>query len=77
MSINEILSIKEHADRVTAFIDFLNVTRSEFCKKIGVTRSALSRYISGKRVPTLEIAVNIAAAYDVSIFDIWGVFKND
>lgn len=77
MNIKEVLKIENHAERVTEFINCLNITRGEFCAAVGITKSALSRYVNGKRTPTLEISVNIAREFGISIFDIWGVFKND
>ena len=46
------------------------MTRGELAEKSGLTKAAISNYILGKRMPTLEAALAIAYALDCSMDDL-------
>ena len=43
------------------------MTQKELADKVGITQSAMSRYINDKRIPFIDVAFKIAAALGVSI----------
>lgn len=45
----------------------LNMSQRDFAEKIGVTASALSTYEKGQKNPSILVAINIAAAFNVSL----------
>lgn len=45
----------------------LNLTQAEFAESINTTQAALSGYERGDRTPSLDILINIAQKYNVSI----------
>jgi transcriptional regulator with XRE-family HTH domain len=46
------------------------MTQLELAARIGVTRAAMSRYVSGEREPRLVTLVRIAEELDVSVDDL-------
>lgn len=44
-----------------------NISQRKLAQKIGVTSNAVNQYERGKRIPSLIIVSEIAAALDVSI----------
>ena len=53
--------------RLTAFLAERNMTQLELAARIGVTRAAMSRYVSGEREPRLVTLVRIAEELDVNV----------
>ena len=53
------------------------ITIKELADICGVSTSAINRYMAGKSYPTLEIAVRMAKAVDVSIDKIFGLHNDD
>lgn len=53
------------------------ITIKELADICGVSVAAINRYMAGKSYPTLEIAVRMAKAVDVSIDKIFGLHKDD
>ena len=47
-----------------------SLTQDELAEKAGITKSAISRYESGKRQPTIDTLGKIATAFDVNILEI-------
>lgn len=62
---------------ITNNIEFLmkkhNLNNNQLSEKISTTRAAVGNYLKG-RYPTLEITINIARYFDVSLDDL--VFKD-
>lgn len=56
--------------RLTALLAERNMTQLELAARIGVTRAAMSRYVSGEREPRLVTLVRIAEELDVNIDDL-------
>ena len=53
------------------------ITIKELADICGVSASAINRYMAGKSLPTLEIAVRMAKAVDVSLDKIFGLHNDD
>lgn len=43
-------------------LDEKDITRRELAKKVGITEVSMSRYYNGKRIPTVDVAMDIAIA---------------
>lgn len=44
-----------------------NMTQTELARRIGTTNVTISRYVSGERKPRIEIVIEIAKVFQVSI----------
>lgn len=47
------------------------IKQTEFCERVGISRTALSQLVTGKSLPTLEVAYKIAKALDLNVMEIW------
>lgn len=56
--------------RLMALLAERNMTQLDLAARIGVTRAAMSRYVSGEREPRLVTLVRIAEELDVSVDDL-------
>ena len=52
--------------RIRELISELGVTQTEFCKKTGINKSALSNYLNGDRLPRQDQIDKIAQAYNIN-----------
>lgn len=52
--------------RIRELISELNISQTEFCKRTGINKSALSNYLNGDRAPRQDQIDKIAKAYDVN-----------
>lgn len=59
--------MEKFGERISALLKEKRISQKDFAMMIGVTESALSRYISNEREPKLEILANIATALDVTV----------
>lgn len=64
-------------DRLAALLADRAMTQLELAARIGVTRAAMSRYVSGEREPRLVTLVRIASELDVSVDELLGVDDHD
>lgn len=46
------------------------MTQAELARKAGLTRSEVSRFATGERLPTLTVLLTIARALDVGLADL-------
>ena len=59
------------SQRLAALLAERNMTQLELAARIGVTRAAMSRYVSGEREPRLVTLVRIAEELDVNVDDLF------
>lgn len=52
--------------RLYELLDVLNISQSEFCRRCGLNKSALSNYLNGDREPRQDKLAIIADAFNVS-----------
>lgn len=52
--------------RLKELISIYNLTQSDICKKTGITKSLVSLYVSGKRIPKQDNLYVISKAYNVN-----------
>lgn len=55
------------ASRIKDLRSSLDMTQAEFAKSLNTTQAALSGYERGDRIPSLELLISIAQAYNISI----------
>lgn len=54
-------------ERILALLKRKHIAQKDLAMMIGVTESALSRYIKNEREPKLEVLANIATALDTTV----------
>lgn len=60
------MKITDSKHRLQELLDMLNISKTEFCKKSGLNKSALSNYLNGDREPRQDKLVLIADAFKIS-----------
>ena len=53
-------------DRIRELLDETGISQTDFCKRTGINKSALSNYLKGDRVPRQDQLSKIADAFNVS-----------
>ena len=53
-------------DRIRELLNHFQINQTEFCKKTGVQKSALSNYLNGNRLPRQDQLFKIADSFNVS-----------
>ena len=54
-------------DRITILLMQKHIAQKDLAIAVGVTESALSRYINNEREPKLEVLANLATALDTTV----------
>lgn len=54
-------------DRITELLKEKNMAQKDLAMMIGVTESALSRYINNEREPKIEVLANLATVLDTTV----------
>lgn len=60
------MRISNSKERIKELLDSLHISQTEFCKKAGINKSALSNYLNGDRIPRQDQVSKIADAFNVS-----------
>ena len=69
-NIGRVNEVSNFPQRLTALLAERKMTQLELAARIGVTRAAMSRYVSGEREPRLVTLVRIAEELDVNVDDL-------
>lgn len=59
--------IEKFIYRLTVLMEDFNMSQIDLAKKIGISNVTISRYLSGGRIPRLDVIAKIAYAFNVSI----------
>ena len=59
------MKIATSKERLQALLDYYGYTQSYFCKRTGITTSALSNYLHGSREPRQDKIVAIADTFGI------------
>ena len=59
--------MKTIGERIAFLLKQRKISQKDLAYMVGVTESALSRYISNEREPKLEVLANIATALDTTV----------
>ncbi|MBQ8433195.1 MAG: helix-turn-helix transcriptional regulator [Clostridia bacterium] len=54
-------------ERIAKLLDEKHISQKDLASMIGVTESALSRYINNEREPKIEVLANLATALDTTV----------
>lgn len=60
------MKITDTKGRIKELLELYNLNQSEFCERTKITKSALSNYLNGSRVPRQEQVFKIADAFNIS-----------
>lgn len=63
----EMVIIVEFERRLRGLFEEKNMSQQEFARHLHVAESTLSQYLSGRRKPSIEIMMQIADFFDVSV----------
>jgi transcriptional regulator with XRE-family HTH domain len=53
-------------DRIRQIMEYYGINQTEFCKRTGIQKSALSNYLNGTRQPRQDAVSKIADAFGIS-----------
>lgn len=65
------------AQRLTKLLDQTGMTQIELAGRIGVTRAAMSRYVSGDREPRFATLLRIAEELNVHVNELLGTEQDN
>ena len=65
--------IDKFSYRLIVLMEDFNMSQVDLAKKIGISNVTLSRYLSGDRIPRLDVITKIASALNVSIDYLLGI----
>ena len=68
---------KELGMRISQLLRTRNIQQKELAEQIGITETAISRYIAGTREPKPEVIANIATALHSTSDYLLGIENND
>jgi transcriptional regulator with XRE-family HTH domain len=60
------MKITDSKHRLRELIDYVGISQTEFCKRAGLNKSALSNYLNGDREPRQDKIALVADAFGVS-----------
>lgn len=69
-------SMDKFSYRLTVLLDENNMTQTQLAKKIGTSNVTICRYLTGERVPRLDVVTKIADVFNVSLDYLLGL-SND
>ena len=58
--------MKTTRDRIFELMNIYNINQSEFCRRTGLQKSAVSNYLNGDRTPRQDVLIKIADSFSVS-----------
>ena len=53
--------------RLIVLMEDFNMSQVDLSNKIGISNVTISRYLSGDRIPRLDVITKIASAFNVSV----------
>lgn len=65
--------LEKFSYRLIVLMEDFNMTQIDLSRKIGISNVTISRYLSGDRVPRLDVIARIASVFDVSIDYLLGI----
>ena len=60
-------NIDKFSYRLTVLLDEHNMTQTQLAKKIGTSNVTICRYLTGERVPRLDVITKIADVFKISL----------
>lgn len=68
--ISEMVFLKEFGENLKSVLEEYGMSQGELAKELGISRSSVNMYISGKRMPSIKTLVNIAHVLDCELTDL-------
>lgn len=68
--------IEKFSYRLIVLMEEFNMTQIKLSKEIGTSNVTISRYLSGDRIPRLDVVMKIASVFHVSLDYLLGVSEN-
>ena len=62
--------------RLIVLMEDFNMSQVDLSKKIGISNVTISRYLSGDRIPRLDVITKISSAFNVSVDYLLGLSDN-
>ncbi len=59
--------LRHRAASLAEFLTFTGLSKTDFAELLGISPSAVSRYVSGERTPRLHLAVRISKLTGVPV----------
>ena len=69
--------IEKFSYRLTVLLDENNMTQTQLAKKIGTSNVTICRYLTGERVPRLDVVTKIANVFNVSLDYLLGLSNDE
>ena len=63
--------------RLTVLLDENNMSQTQLAKKIGTSNVTICRYLTGERVPRLDVVTKIADVFNVSLDYLLGLSNDE
>ena len=60
-------SMEKFSYRLTVLLEENNMTQTQLAKKIGTSNVTICRYLTGERVPRLDVVTKIADVFKISL----------
>ena len=70
-------NIDKFSYRLTVLLDEHNMTQTQLAKKIGTSNVTICRYLTGERVPRLDVVTKIADVFNVSLDYLLGLSNDE
>ena len=64
-------------ERLEKLLKDSNISQRDLAQDIGVTESAVSKYLSGDRIPSGDILLNLATAFNTTSDYMLGLYEED
>jgi transcriptional regulator with XRE-family HTH domain len=64
---SEVMWMKIFGEQLERVLDYTWTSQEELAEAIGVSQSTVSRYITGKQMPSVDIVIKIALSLDYDI----------
>ena len=68
--------IEKFSYRLVVLMEEFNLNQKDLSKKVDISNVTISRYISGDRVPRLDVIARLASFFNVSIDYLLGISDN-
>lgn len=64
-------------NNIKLYMELAGMNQAELAKQVGATEVSISRYIRGHRIPNVLVAIDIAAALNCSVEDLYSDGKEE
>jgi len=62
-----VLPLKSVGEIIQSNLELKNMTQAELGKRLGLSQKAISKYVTGKSLPSIETLSNICSILDVNV----------